>query len=201
VGNCNVVVDDKKSWGWRQQKLTLTTNIYNKKSLVTKKLLYIDQTDSMRKKIKINILDKISSRDEVYKLDTITWEYTKMQVERKVVRERITPIKRFMKTFLSWNQIAIYNTVWEDCKYLWVLWDCMGYDNEINFKKFKQEIWMSSASFSRLRKRMIEKWIIATDWVQFYLNPIIAIKSEAIPVSLVDLFAMKNHTLYNITKL
>lgn len=155
----------------------------------------------MRNKIKSKVFWDIWPTDEVYKYDPITWEYTRLIVERKIINNRFKPNKIFMKTFLWWNQIKIYSVAWEDCKYFWVLWDCMWYDNELNIQKFKSIIWITESNFSKLKKRLYDNWVIAEINKQYFMNPIIAIKSDTIQSELWNLFEEKNHILYWIDNL
>ena len=155
----------------------------------------------MAKTIKSKVFWSIWPTDEIYKYNTITWEYERLEVIRNEQSIRIKPNKIFMKTFLWWNQIQIYHKVWEDCKYLWVLWDCMWYENDLNIKKFKESINISDSNFSRLKKRLIDNGDIANNEWQYFLNPCIAVKRDTIDSSLWTLFKEKNATLYSITEL
>lgn len=107
--------------------------------------------------------------------------------------------KHFMKVFQ--NQTLFANVIWEDYKYLSIFFDIIMFDNSFHLQKFQKACWINPSNFSRLKKRLVDNWIIAeNNWI-FYLNPAIAIRSDIISFELMELFKEKNAQVYWITEL
>lgn len=104
-----------------------------------------------------------------------------------------------MKVFQ--NQTLFAKEIWEDYKYLSAFFDIIMFDNSFHLPKFQELCWINTSNFSRLKKRLIDKWIIAEQFWVYYLNPAIAIRSDIISYNLMDLFKEKNSTIYKINEL
>lgn len=107
--------------------------------------------------------------------------------------------KHFMKVFQ--NQTLFAKEIWEDYKYLSAFFDIIMFDNSFHLSKFQELCWINPSNFSRLKKRLIDKWIIAENKWIYYLNPAIAIRSDIISYELMDLFKEKNSIIYKINEL
>lgn len=134
-------------------------------------------------------------------IDEITWEAEEVII-RKIYNKRIITHKtKFMMIFTEGIQTAIYKEIWEYYKYIWVLSDCTWYDNTINLTRFRKVIDISDPAYSRLKKKLIDFWMIAEKEKEYYLNPIIWVRKQEIDLDIWDLFKTKNKELYNITEL
>lgn len=126
------------------------------------------------------------------------WEIHKVEISI-LGTDFIRSKKHFMKVFQ--NQTLFANEIGEDYKYLSAFFDIIMFDNSFHLSKFQELCWINPSNFSRLKKRLVDKWIIAeSKWI-FYLNPAIAIRSDIISYELMDLFKEKNSTIYKINEL
>lgn len=126
------------------------------------------------------------------------WEIHKVEI-KILWTDFIKSKKHFMKVFQ--NQTLFAKEIWEDYKYLSAFFDIIMFDNSFHLPKFQDLCWINPSNFSRLKKRLVDKWIIAEKWWIFYLNPAIAIRSDVISYELMDLFKEINQKLYSITEL
>lgn len=126
------------------------------------------------------------------------WEIHKVEIKISWT-DFIKSKKHFMKVFQ--NQTLFAKEIWEDYKYLSAFFDIIMFDNSFHLSKFQELCWINPSNFSRLKKRLIDKWIIAEQYWVYYLNPAIAIRSDIINYNLMDLFKEKNYTIYKINEL
>lgn len=126
------------------------------------------------------------------------WEIHKVEIKISWT-DFIKSKKHFMKVFQ--NQTLFAKEIWEDYKYLSAFFDIIMFDNSFHLSKFQELCWINPSNFSRLKKRLIDKWIIAEQYWVYYMNPAIAIRSDIINYNLMDLFKEKNYTIYKINEL
>lgn len=126
------------------------------------------------------------------------WEIHKVEIKISWT-DFIKSKKHFMKVFQ--NQTLFAKEIWEDYKYLSAFFDIIMFDNSFHLSKFQELCWINASNFSRLKKRLIDKWIIAEQFWVYYLNPAIAIRSDIINYNLMDLFKEKNSLIYKINEL
>lgn len=135
--------------------------------------------------------------DVYYKQNKETWEIEYIEPIKQYWPKFITPIIKFMKVFTEWNiQTIIFKIIWEYYKYIGVLLDCTWYDNVINMAKFRKTINITDPAFSKLKFKLKELNIFKEIEWEFFLNPIIWIKSEKISKELWDLFKKSNKELF-----
>lgn len=138
------------------------------------------------------------------------WDYENVYVEwedgelRKVEVQKkwlwhFKSKRHFMKLFLSQDIVA--DKVWDDYKYIAYISSVLWFDNEINMIRFREKINISNQAFYALKKRLIEKWVIKEIGKEYYLNPLIWVKSETISYDLSQEFREINARLYSITEL
>lgn len=71
--------------------------------------------------------------------------------------------------------------------YLMILLDTLDYSNRVEFLILKK-IWISDAMIKITRKKLKDAWYIKKLWNNFFLNPMIAMKGEAVPPFIKTLF-------------
>ena len=69
--------------------------------------------------------------------------------------------------------------------------------NTFNIKEWKIIFWKSNQMYHRVKARLVRKGVIKDDWINWYLNPEIAIKSEATLVELNLMFREDNLKYFN----
>lgn len=154
----------------------------------------------MQKRYKSNINIGIAPTETVLIQDNITWDIREVVQSKKEIITFIKPKKHFMKLFAT-NYPDIIEKNGDDLKNIMYLIKFTDIDNSINMDKFDDTIWWSSSTKSKRRARLIERWVIAKLGAVFFLNPCIAIKTEAISSALWGIFKEKNSKIYWITEL
>jgi len=105
---------------------------------------------------------------------------------------------------LSHNRESIVKIIdknWETLKYLPILQLDMSQDYTIDITKLCNDFWFQTVHRSRIKRKLIDNWIIANKDGVFYLNPALAMKKRAVPIEIYSLFDKKNKELYNITSI
>lgn len=146
---------------------------------------------------------KYSKSIEVWDNETVYIEWEDGELRKAEVKKKwlwhFKSKRHFMKLFLSQDIVA--DKVWDDYKYIAYISSVLWYDNEINIIRFREKINISNQAFYALKKRLIEKWVIKEIWKEYYLNPLIWVKSETISYDLSQEFKEVNSKLYSITEL
>jgi hypothetical protein len=135
--------------------------------------------------------------------DNNTWEVI-------VIKENVTNVGTYFKPKRSnfmkvWQEpkelIKVKSYLWWFFQYLPFLSCYCDNWNRINFKDFREDLPINMNSFCSMKKRMSEYWIINKYKWQWYLNPIIAVKSENIKTELWIMFKDKNEKFYWVINL
>lgn len=116
-----------------------------------------------------------------------------------IVKEKATHFKNkrwFVKLFQD-MPIWLYDVIGSDWKYVIKIIDIIDKKNTFNIKELRMIFWESSQMYRRVKTRLVKKWIIKDDWINWYLNPEIAIKNEATAVELHLMFREDNLKYFN----
>lgn len=152
------------------------------------------QSPRYSKKISCEPWKKYFAMDE-------NWELNPVDIESTRTNKFISHKSKFMKVFIETIPILIEKTK-DLYKYVSLLQSCIWYENQVDMLEFREKTWLETPqSFSRVKSRLIDMWIIAKNGIRYYYNPAIAIKSDKIDVDLWNLFAEKNKAIYNIDKI
>lgn len=125
-------------------------------------------------------------------------DWQEVTIKTTIVNTFWTPNhhRLFMKTFLSWLQIDIFNRIGEDYKYFGVLQECTDFDNCINFDRFRDVVKVTDATFYNLRKRLVENYIVGKIWREWFFNPALFMRGKKYKNEVWDYFKWHTEKLY-----
>jgi coenzyme F420-reducing hydrogenase beta subunit len=74
--------------------------------------------------------------------------------------------------------------------------ECTDFDNSIKMERFKSTISLSENAYYALRKKLVDNAVIAEKDKEWYINPIIMMKSDKVLTDVWLLFKDKSKKIY-----
>lgn len=123
--------------------------------------------------------------------DVETWLASEFEIA-KYSKDFFTINRVFMKLFQDLPK-DFKKKIWNDWIYVVDILLIMHYDNSFSEPKFRKNIEVVDRVYYKVKRRLIDKWVIKkADDGDWYINPIIAGRSDKMKTDLVELFKEEN---------
>jgi len=144
-------------------------------------------------RIKKQQIEKLEAWEYV---NTETWEVTQVTFKESPITFKSK--RKYMKIWMWDIPKTLYSEIWDDMRYIEAIRASCWADNSVNIQKFKSIVSVDPSTFSRIKKRLKDKWVILDDkatWV-FYLNPLLWVQDQEIRVDLWKFFKENGKTFW-----